>query len=140
MWPVQIVGRWKAMSPAVRREAVEVLFSRREGIEAVIGAFETRALGPSELDPGSTKAVAGQLRPVAPGPGRKILAADAIVRARSKPDSSRLTGRRSSLRGTASKDVTSSRGRAPPAIRPRAEGSTSVRTWRPSRIGRPRTC
>ena len=36
----EILNRWKAMSPSVRREAAEVLFSRPEGIEALLGAIE----------------------------------------------------------------------------------------------------
>jgi putative membrane-bound dehydrogenase-like protein len=47
----RIVLRWRSMSPAVRREAVEVLFGRRAGIDAVIGALESRAMTASELDP-----------------------------------------------------------------------------------------
>ena len=46
----EILARWKAMSPSVRREAVEVLFSRPEGIEALLGAIESRLLAPSEID------------------------------------------------------------------------------------------
>jgi putative membrane-bound dehydrogenase-like protein len=51
----EIVGHWKAMSPAVRREAIEVLFGRRPGIEAVVAAFESRALAPTDLDPARLK-------------------------------------------------------------------------------------
>ena len=57
------------MSPAVRREAVEVLFSRPEGIEAVIGAIESRAIPPSELDPARVKQLQTQLEPGGPRPG-----------------------------------------------------------------------
>jgi putative heme-binding domain-containing protein len=46
----EILARWKAMSPSVRREAVEVLFSRPEGIEALLGAIESHLLAPSEID------------------------------------------------------------------------------------------
>ena len=46
----EILARWKAMSPSVRREAVEVLFSRPEGIEPLIGAIESHLLAPSEID------------------------------------------------------------------------------------------
>jgi putative membrane-bound dehydrogenase-like protein len=46
----EILLRWKAMSPSVRREAVEALFSRPEGIEALLGAIESHALAPSEID------------------------------------------------------------------------------------------
>jgi putative heme-binding domain-containing protein len=46
----EIVIRWKAMSPSVRREAVEVLLSRGEGIEALLGAIESHSIAPSEID------------------------------------------------------------------------------------------
>ncbi len=48
----QILAHWKSMSPSVRREAVEVLFGRRAGIEAVLGAVESRQLPVNEIDPG----------------------------------------------------------------------------------------
>jgi putative membrane-bound dehydrogenase-like protein len=47
----QILHRWRSMSPTVRREAVEVLFGRNDGIIAVIEALESRAMTASELDP-----------------------------------------------------------------------------------------
>jgi putative membrane-bound dehydrogenase-like protein len=46
----EILDRWKAMSPSVRREATEVLFGRREGIDALLAAIESRSIAPSELD------------------------------------------------------------------------------------------
>ena len=49
----EILNRWKTMSPSVRREAVEVLFSRTEGIDALLSAIESRSLAPSEIDPDS---------------------------------------------------------------------------------------
>lgn len=47
----RIVGQWKAMSPASRREAAEVLFSRTEWIGALLSAVESKALASSEIDP-----------------------------------------------------------------------------------------
>jgi putative membrane-bound dehydrogenase-like protein len=47
----RIVGHWKSMSPSVRREAVEVLFGRRAGIEEVLGAIESGQLSVAEIDP-----------------------------------------------------------------------------------------
>jgi len=47
----QILLHWNSMSPAVRREAVEVLFGRRDGIVAVIAALESRAMTAAEIDP-----------------------------------------------------------------------------------------
>ena len=46
----EILDRWKSMSPSVRREAAEVLFSKPEGIESLLGAVESRSLASSELD------------------------------------------------------------------------------------------
>jgi putative heme-binding domain-containing protein len=46
-----ILGRWKTMSPPVRREAVEVLLSRPDGIEALLDAVESHSLPPSDIDP-----------------------------------------------------------------------------------------
>ena len=73
----EIIGHWKSMSPAVRREAVEVLFGRREGIEAVVGALESRALQPSELDPARLKQLQAHSDPSLRARAQKILAADA---------------------------------------------------------------
>ena len=73
----EIIRHWKSMSPAVRREAVEVLFSRREGIEAVIGAIESRTLQPSELDPARLTQLQTRSGPSMQSLARKILAADA---------------------------------------------------------------
>jgi len=47
----RILANWKSMSPAVRREAVEVLFGRRAGIEAVLDAIESHQLSTAEIDP-----------------------------------------------------------------------------------------
>ena len=81
-----IVGRWKAMSPAVRREAVEILFSRRAGIEAVVGALETRVLGPSELDPDRIKQLLASSDPSLRARAPRSVAADQSSAAQSKPD------------------------------------------------------
>jgi len=70
----QIIVHWKSMSPAVRREAVEVLFSRPEGIETVLGAIEGRAIPPSELDPGRLKQLQAHSNPAVRARARKLLA------------------------------------------------------------------
>ena len=46
-----IVGRWRAMGPAVRREAAEVLFARPDRLDALLSAIESKAIAPSDLDP-----------------------------------------------------------------------------------------
>jgi hypothetical protein len=38
-----IISRWKSMSPSVRREAIEVLFSRKGGVEVVVDALDSHA-------------------------------------------------------------------------------------------------
>ena len=40
----EILARWKAMSPSVRREAIEVLCSRTVGIDALLNAIESHSL------------------------------------------------------------------------------------------------
>jgi len=62
------------MSPAVRREAVEVLFGRPEGIDAVLDAIEARAIPPSELDPGRLKQLQTQSSLTVRARAQKILA------------------------------------------------------------------
>jgi len=47
----RIVGQWRSMSPASRREAAEVLFSRTEWIGSLLSAVEAKELGSSEIDP-----------------------------------------------------------------------------------------
>ena len=72
----EIISHWKSMSPAVRREAVEVLFGRGHGIEAVIGALESRAIHPSELDPARLKQLQGLSSPSLQARARKVIAAE----------------------------------------------------------------
>jgi len=72
----QIIDHWKSMSPAVRGEAVEVLFSRPEGIEAVIGAIESGAIPPSELDPARLRQLQTRSNPALRARAQKILAMD----------------------------------------------------------------
>ncbi len=50
-----VVAHWKALSPAVRREAAEVLFSRRGRLDALLAALGSGMLTPSEIDPDRLK-------------------------------------------------------------------------------------
>jgi putative membrane-bound dehydrogenase-like protein len=75
----QIIAGWKSMSPAVRREAVEVLFGRAEGIEAVLSAIQSRALSPSEIDPARWQAVLTHANPALSSAAQKILAAETVL-------------------------------------------------------------
>jgi putative membrane-bound dehydrogenase-like protein len=47
----ELIGHWKAMSPAVRREVVETVFGRPAVLQVMVDALESRAIGISELDP-----------------------------------------------------------------------------------------
>ncbi len=59
----EVVNRWKAMSPSVRREAVEVLFSRAEGVNALLSGVESRAVASSEIDPARLQALEKHANP-----------------------------------------------------------------------------
>ncbi len=50
-----IVGRWKNLSPALRREAIEVLFSRPDRLSALLDAMEAGTVARSDLDPARQK-------------------------------------------------------------------------------------
>ena len=74
----EIVIRWKAMSPSVRREAVEVLFSRAEGIEALLGAIESRSIAPSEIDLARLQQLQKHANPSFRSRAQKILDSGAV--------------------------------------------------------------
>ena len=71
----EIIKRWKSMSPVVRREAIEVLIGRRHGVEAVIGALESRTIHLSELDPARLEQLRGRSAPSLQARVQKVLAA-----------------------------------------------------------------
>lgn len=50
-----IVAHWKAMGPAVRREAAEALFTRRERLAALLDGIEAKTIAAAELDPARRK-------------------------------------------------------------------------------------
>jgi putative membrane-bound dehydrogenase-like protein len=76
----QIILHWHSMSPQVRREAVEVLFSRRDGIEVVLESLESRAFGASDLDPARLGQLEARKEPSLQARARKLLAAGALAR------------------------------------------------------------
>ncbi|MDR3618928.1 MAG: HEAT repeat domain-containing protein [Paludisphaera borealis] len=51
----RIIGQWKSMSPSARREAAEVLFSRKEWVAQLLSAVEAKRLASSEIDPSRLK-------------------------------------------------------------------------------------
>ncbi len=50
-----VIAHWKALSPGVRREAAELLFSRRDRLEHLLGALESRTMAAAEIDPDRLK-------------------------------------------------------------------------------------
>jgi putative membrane-bound dehydrogenase-like protein len=48
----RVIAQWKALSPTVRREAVEVLFARSERLPVLLDALAAGAVLPVDLDPG----------------------------------------------------------------------------------------
>ncbi len=53
--PVVILDHWKSLTPPIRREAIEAIFSRAERLETLLDAIEAKVVVPSELDPGRQK-------------------------------------------------------------------------------------
>lgn len=47
----RIVEQWASMGPAVRREAIEVLFARKERRPAILDGLKQEAIRPVDLDP-----------------------------------------------------------------------------------------
>ncbi len=81
----QLIGRWKSMSPAVRREAIEVLLSRREATLVLIEAIGRRELPASEIDPSRLMPLRNHADPAVRASAQKVLASGA-VRARSRAE------------------------------------------------------
>jgi putative heme-binding domain-containing protein len=52
-----IAARWRALSPSVRREAVEVLFARPDRLGALLDAMESKTIAPSDVEPVRVKAL-----------------------------------------------------------------------------------
>ena len=71
-----VVGQWKAMSPAVRREAAELLFSRRDRLEHLLGALEAKALTASEIDPDRLRQLRTHKDPQLRARAQRILGAE----------------------------------------------------------------
>jgi putative membrane-bound dehydrogenase-like protein len=46
-----VLSQWRSMSPTVRREAAEVLFARRDRLDSLLSAIESKALAPADIDP-----------------------------------------------------------------------------------------
>ncbi len=83
--PKEIIARWKSMSPSVRREAVEVLLSRRASSEALVAAIEARVVPVSEIDPNRRRRLLQASDPATQARVGKVIALlDAPARDRSR--------------------------------------------------------
>ncbi len=69
-----IVGRWRSMGPAARREAAEVLFARPDRLGALLDAVESRSIAPAELDPARRKLLVAHPDPTIRGRSAALLA------------------------------------------------------------------
>src|SRR5262249_41561128 len=47
-----LIDHWRQLSPAVRAEAVEALFSRADRLDTLLDAVESKTVAPTDLDPG----------------------------------------------------------------------------------------
>ncbi len=126
----EILDRWKAMSPSVRREAAEVLFSRPAGIEVLLGAIESRSLAIIGDRPGPLAAVGDPCEPGIPRPCAEDTGEQARCHRGIERKSWPAIGRQSRWRATASEAARFLRRFVRRVIKPRAAGSTLVRTWR----------
>jgi len=71
----RITGAWKALSPAVRREALEALFARPERLGALLDAVGSKAVAASDLDPARRKALTSHPDPAVRDRALKLLGA-----------------------------------------------------------------
>ena len=73
-----VVRSWRTYSPAVRREAVEVLFSREERLQPFLDALASGAVLAAHLDPARRTALLDHPRPDIRGRAQQILASSAV--------------------------------------------------------------
>ncbi|MGC8640396.1 MAG: PVC-type heme-binding CxxCH protein [Isosphaeraceae bacterium] len=71
-----VVGQWKSLSPAVRREAAELLFRRRDRLKSLLDALEAKTLTASEIDPDRLRRLREHRDTRIRGRARKILGAE----------------------------------------------------------------
>ena len=74
----RLVERWKSMSPTVRREATEVLFSRPEAVATLLDAIEGRVILASEIDSSRLAQLRTHRSPVIRAQAQRVLAAGAL--------------------------------------------------------------
>lgn len=71
-----VVGQWKSLSPAVRREAAELLFSRRDRLASLLDALEAKTLAAIEIDPDRLRQLRTHKDPQLRGRAEKVLGAE----------------------------------------------------------------
>ncbi|MFO0954744.1 MAG: HEAT repeat domain-containing protein [Isosphaeraceae bacterium] len=70
-----VLGHWRSLSPALRREAVEALLARGDRIEALLDAVESKTVSASEIDPTRAKQILANPSPAIKTRATKLLAA-----------------------------------------------------------------
>ncbi len=111
-----ILERWKALSPSLKREAIELLFARSERIESLLAAIATQTMSPSDLDPERRTQLLTHRDPRIRARAEKVL--EGLV----PPDRKEVLKaykNASTLTGDREKGRVVSRRSAPPATRPR---------------------
>jgi putative heme-binding domain-containing protein len=74
-----VLSQWKSMSPVVRREAAEVLFARRDRLESLLSALESKALAPGDIDPDRLKQLRTHKDPLVRSRAVKVLGAESAA-------------------------------------------------------------
>ncbi|MDR3633649.1 MAG: c-type cytochrome, partial [Isosphaeraceae bacterium] len=71
-----LIAHWKALSPSVRREAVEALFARPERITALLDAVEKKVVAVADIDPVRRKLLLGSSNVTVKDRAAKLFAGD----------------------------------------------------------------
>jgi putative membrane-bound dehydrogenase-like protein len=74
-----VLSQWKSMSPVVRREAAEVLFSRRDRLECLLSALESKAVTPGDIDPDRARQLRTHKDPLIRSRAVKVLGAESAA-------------------------------------------------------------
>jgi putative membrane-bound dehydrogenase-like protein len=74
-----VLARWRSMSPSVRREAAELLFSRTERLETLLEAIEEKALPLAEIEPDRLRQLRALKEPALRARAARVLDAAAAL-------------------------------------------------------------
>jgi putative membrane-bound dehydrogenase-like protein len=74
-----VLSQWKSMSPAVRREAAEVLFARRDRLDGLLSALESKAFAPGDIDPDRARQLRSHKDPLIRSRALKALGTESVA-------------------------------------------------------------